>query len=249
MDTNHFETRDENVGNSNDDHGNIFETAEQTINTSPALTSAHSAFSIENRDNMLSRDFTDRLSSPATTINAPDRKGEMDAHEKQPLDWKKDAGAEAGPSAVHPHSLRPGGKKQYVCDVRHKQFKQKSNLVNHYRIHTGEKPFICDTCGKEFAEKGNLTKHARTHTGEKPFVCDICGREFTNKVSLETHLRTHTGEKPFVCDICGKRFADRSNFKRHVATHNGKKRYTSSVCRKSFGSNEDRNRHFQEKHQ
>ncbi|CAL1297148.1 unnamed protein product [Larinioides sclopetarius] len=215
-DTNHCETRDENAGNSNDDHGNICETAEQIGNTSPALTSAHSVF-IENNDNMLSRDFTDQPSSPVTPFNAPTRKGEMDANEKQ----KKDADVEAGASAVQPHSLRPGGKKQYVCNVCRKQFKNKSHLMNHYRIHTGEKPFVCGTCGKEFAVKANLTRH----------------------------VRTHTDERPYVCDICGKRIADGSYFKRHVETHNGGKRYTCSVCGETFGSNGDRNRHFQQKHQ
>ncbi|CAL1301373.1 unnamed protein product [Larinioides sclopetarius] len=256
---------------------NICETAEQTRNTSPALTSAHSAFSIENKDNMLSRDVADRPSSPVTPFNAPTRKGEMDANEKQPLELKKDAGAEAGPSAVHPHSLRPGGKKKYVCNVCRKQFKKKSRLVNHYRIHTGEKPFVCGSCGKEFADKANLNRHGRTHTGEKPFACDTCGRDFRQKIDLERHLRIHTGEKPFICDTCGKEFTQKGNLtqhvrthtserpyvcdicgksfaeerylKKHVVTHNGGGRYTCSVCGETFGSNEDRNRHFQQKHQ
>ncbi|CAL1285865.1 unnamed protein product [Larinioides sclopetarius] len=109
--------------NSNDDHGNICETSEPTRNTSPELTSsAHSVFSRENKDDMLSKDFTNRPSSPEAPFNAPNTEGEMDVNTMQPLEWKKDAGAEAGPSAVHPHSLRPGGERRYVCGVGHKQF-------------------------------------------------------------------------------------------------------------------------------
>ncbi|CAL1297145.1 unnamed protein product [Larinioides sclopetarius] len=148
--------------NSNDDNGNICETAEYTRNTSPEFTyPAQSVFCIENKDNMLSRDFTHRPSSPVAPINAPNRKGEMDGNEKQPLQLKKDEDVEAGPSA-----LRPGGQK-HVCDVCHKEFKQKSDFVRHYRIHTGGKPFVCDTCGRKFSRKEHLEIHLRTHTGEE----------------------------------------------------------------------------------
>ncbi|CAL1297200.1 unnamed protein product [Larinioides sclopetarius] len=233
-DTNHYETKEEYAGNSNDDNENICETAEQTRNTSPALTSAHSDFSIENKDNKLPGDFTDRPSSSKAPVTSPNRKVEIDADEKQPLEWKEDAGAVAGPSAVHPHSLGPGGERQFVCDVCYKQFKHKGNFIRHYRIHTGEKPSVCDTCGKAFAVKGNLTRHVRSHTGEKPFACDICGREFTHKVDLERHLRTHTGERPYVCDTCGRGFKQKGNLNSHLRIHTGERPYVCDICGRRF---------------
>ncbi|CAL1301370.1 unnamed protein product [Larinioides sclopetarius] len=235
MDTRHCETKDENTGNSNDDHGNICVTTEQTRSTSQALTTpAHSALSIENTDNMLSRDFTDRPSSPEAPFKAPNRTGEMDAHARQPLELKKGEGAVAGPSAVQPHLLGPGGERRYNCDVCHKQFKNKSLLVNHYRKHTGEKPFVCGTCGKEFNKKGNLTQHLRTHTGEKPFACGTCGREFSRKEHLERHFRTHTGEKPFACETCGREFRQETDLERHLRIHTGEKPFVCDTCGKEF---------------
>ncbi|CAL1301377.1 unnamed protein product [Larinioides sclopetarius] len=276
MDANHCETREEYAGNSNDDHGNICETTEETRNNSPALTSpSHSVSSIENKDNKLSRDFTDRPSSSEEPFNSPNRKGSPQV--RQQLELQKEAGAVAGPSAVHPHSLAPGGERRYACNECPKQFKYSSGLSRHHRTHNYEKPFVCDTCGKEFTQKANLTTHGRTHTGEKLFACDTCGRKFSRKQHLQRHMRTHTGEKLFacdtcgrkfsrkqhlerhmrthtgemiyVCDICGKSFGYGKNFKKHVVTHKGGRRYTCSVCGETFGSNEDRNRHIQEKHQ
>ena len=70
------------------------------------------------------------------------------------------------------------------CQFCHKQFKNKSKLSQHERVHTGDRPFKCDVCGKSFTQSGNLCVHKRTHTGDRPFKCDVCGMSFTLSWSL-----------------------------------------------------------------
>ena len=97
--------------------------------------------------------------------------------------------------------------KPFACRQCGKAFSQKSNLINHVRVHSGEKPFACSQCGKAFSQKNNLIIHLRTHSGEKPFACSKCGKAFSQKAHLTDHLRTHSGEKPFRCEKCLKFFS------------------------------------------
>lgn len=64
----------------------------------------------------------------------------------------------------------------------------------------------CHICGREFARRTNLLLHYRTHTGEKPYTCDVCGKSFSQSGSLKAHKRIHTGEMPYQCSYCTKRF-------------------------------------------
>jgi hypothetical protein len=112
--------------------------------------------------------------------------------------------------------------KPYLCSACDKTFSDRSNLIQHLRVHTKEKPYACTEpgCGKRFAHSASLKEHMNIHTGTKPYVCDVpgCGKSFTQASNLRRHQRVHTGEKPFVCPDpdCGKGFAQNINLKQHV---------------------------------
>lgn len=104
----------------------------------------------------------------------------------------------------------------------------------HQRSQTEEKPFHCPYCGNNFRRKSYLIEHQRIHTGEtlmllvsveKPsvkdslccethleetYICMDCGKSFRQKATLTRHHKTHTGEKAYECTQCGSAFRKKS---------------------------------------
>ncbi|XP_065221502.1 myeloid zinc finger 1 isoform X1 [Planococcus citri] len=109
--------------------------------------------------------------------------------------------------------------RMFKCLSCGKDFRQKSTLLQHERIHTDSRPFACADCGKRFRQQSHLTQHIRIHANEKPFACLYCDRTFRQRAILNQHMRIHSGEKPYVCAECGKRFRQKAILNQHIRTH------------------------------
>ncbi|KAI8426009.1 hypothetical protein MSG28_004985 [Choristoneura fumiferana] len=128
------------------------------------------------------------------------------------------------PEAPKPRKHNPNSElRLFKCLTCGKDFKQKSTLLQHERIHTDSRPYGCPECGKRFRQQSHLTQHLRIHANEKPYACVYCPRSFRQRAILNQHLRIHSGEKPYTCGECGKHFRQKAILNQHVRTHQGER--------------------------
>ncbi|XP_005108661.1 zinc finger protein Xfin [Aplysia californica] len=117
----------------------------------------------------------------------------------------------------------------YKCGHCKKMIFTRPTLSRHLIRHTNKRPFVCERCSKSFRDKADLVHHYKTHT--KPVKCPTCTAAFSKPLYLEKHLQkgcpvmdhdsrfTVLEDLRCQCNLCGKILKSKTNVIRHLRVH------------------------------
>ncbi|KAM7423948.1 hypothetical protein PAMA_000349 [Pampus argenteus] len=205
--------------------------------------STHESHNVENKEE------DPWPSSSSEQLKAkPDKEPTSDCQMSEDVDSDDECKDSGGlHSGLNSKKAQGSGKivdRPYTCSVCSKNFRIKSILTRHMKMHTGEKPYSCSVCGKSFIQRSYLRTHMNSHSGQKPYTCSFCGRGFTQVGNMNAHMRIHTGEKPHSCAECGKHFREKADLIKHTIIHTGEKPYSCTVCNMKFSAQSNLTRHM-----
>ncbi|KAK3586301.1 hypothetical protein CHS0354_002804 [Potamilus streckersoni] len=77
----------------------------------------------------------------------------------------------------------------FVCEHCGSGFKSRTSLNSHvFHRHSSVRSHQCNQCPKTFKTRTQLLVHFRTHSGEKPFHCPQCHYKSTTRGNMRLHL-------------------------------------------------------------
>ena len=70
-------------------------------------------------------------------------------------------------------------------------------------IHLGRKPFQCAVCFKAFSNKSNLLQHRRLHSNQERLRCPMCYKSYSDPNIFKVHLKNKHNRDVEVKNIKG----------------------------------------------
>ncbi|XP_070545719.1 zinc finger protein 37-like [Ptychodera flava] len=131
----------------------------------------------------------------------------------------------AFPSNLNEHIARhhQDNINRFICEKCGKGFHTKTLLHGHLRQTHSECPVQCEVCGKQFKHRSKLLVHSRIHNKDiyQSHQCELCPRKFLSRSKVKVHMiSAHSDERPHQCQLCGYSCKLKGNLTKHMKVHN-----------------------------
>ena len=106
-------------------------------------------------------------------------------------------------------------RQKFKCAKCPRTFAFKSQLQQHFPVHSDAKPFVCtqQDCLAAFKTKAECKRHVKKGHNNVRYQCPQCSTRCTSEKNLSDHLRTrHVGIK---CEFCSRTFYHRQSLSNH----------------------------------
>lgn len=131
-----------------------------------------------------------------------------------------------------------GADSKLVCKFCNKELKDKRNLREHLKLHTGDLPYACMICSKAFSTHSKLTFHLEVHNKVQK-QCPKCNTKFVHERSYRLHMQAQcVGRRRrakienqkrnaenytmnYDCTICGRQYRYQESLYIHIKTNHG----------------------------
>lgn len=101
----------------------------------------------------------------------------------------------------------------------------------------------CSTCGMQFKRKSHLMRHIKIHTDERAFECTVegCDRKFRRLDHMKNHLNTHSPTK-HECMYCGQTYCRADTLRSHIKARHSEMAHQNEeravICPEEHAANE-----------
>lgn len=145
-------------------------------------------------------------------------------------------------------------KKNWMCDVCGKCFKNNVYLDGHKNAHDNVRPYKCPECEKYFRSVHHMKIHVKNihERRQKTYLCLYCGEKSVSQEYMRVHEASHNlpagaeVPKPFKCSECDLCYETKFKLTKHVYRH--KKNTVCPLCKQKFTSRVPLRRHMEEDH-
>lgn len=156
---------------------------------------------------------------------------------------------------LHINILQPQNKlASCECDICGRKFKQKSQIINHMKIHSiPPGTYGCERCDRKFQSENHLETHRKNSKNSalesNQSFCEVCNEKYTYMCEYKKHFVIfHQNEGSSECLICDKSYSNSMRLNRHMQGVHIDRPFECEICHSMIRGKGNLSQHHKTQH-